>query len=57
MTDGQTPRAASGRRIYWYGRSRMNRWPLWASWLLAPSPHARQTVRELMQLRKAGYDV
>jgi hypothetical protein len=40
-----------------YGRSRANRWPLWTSWLLAPSRDSRQRVRELMQIRKAGGDV
>jgi hypothetical protein len=44
-------------RERWYGRSRANRWPLWTSWLLAPSPDSRQIVRELMQLRRAGVDV
>lgn len=57
MSDGQMPTGRGSRRSYWYGRSRMNRWPLWISWLLAPTPHARRVVRELMQLRRAGVDV
>lgn len=45
------------RRDYWYGRSRANRWPLWLSWLLAPTPRARKTCRELIQLKRSGVDV
>jgi hypothetical protein len=44
-------------RNYLYGRSRANRWPLWISWLLAPTPAARQTCRELIELRRRGVDV
>lgn len=51
------PNRKTSRRDYWYGRSRANRWPLWISWLLAPSRHSRQTVRELMAMRRRGYDV
>lgn len=44
-------------RTYLYGRSRANRWPLWTSWLLAPSKSARATVTTLRGLRKDGVDV
>jgi hypothetical protein len=60
MSDAQTPTDRPIRkwgRSYLYGRSRMNDWPLWLSWLLAPSRSSRQIVRELMQLRKSGVDV
>ena len=48
------PERKVGRRERWYGRSRANSWPLWSSWLLAPSPSSRRIIRELMQLRRAG---
>lgn len=41
-------------RNYQYGRSRANDWPLWISWLLAPSKDARQRVRELMEIRRGN---
>lgn len=61
MTEGQDEQRAVdrlyGRRDYWYGRSRVNRWPLWVSWLLAPTRHARKTCWELIQLKRSGVDV
>ena len=41
-------------RNYLYGLSRMNEWPLWASWLLAPNAAARRRVVTLMEIKKGG---
>jgi hypothetical protein len=51
------PNRKTTRRGYWYGRSRANRWPLWTSWLLAPTRDSRRIVRDLMHLRRSGVDV
>ena len=53
----QTPTETKVRkwgRRYLYGRSRANDWPLWTSWLLAPSRDARRRVRTLMEIKKAA---
>ncbi len=44
-------------RSYLYDHSRANEWPLWVSWLLAPSKKHRQIVRDTIRLRGQGFHV
>lgn len=55
--DRQVTMSKTRFRYYLYGRSRANRWPLWVALLLAPTPHAKRTVRELIKLKKQGINV